>query len=119
MPSDTGAPHEVPYMVDGDPLADVADIMRTLAERVEAITPVRGTATINLAAAASGSVAVVFPVTFATAPIVTATVIRGNHFYIVSADAVTTAGMTLRVQHANSTSFTTAVVVNWSAAPAS
>lgn len=116
MPGST-ARRGLPYMVDTDPMADVAQSIEDLALALD--KTIRGTATITLAASASGSVAVTFPAgLFSAAPIVTATVIRAAHFYIVSADSITSSGMTLRVQHANSTSFSTSVVVHWTAGPA-
>lgn len=116
MPTTTPAPLSVPYMIEADPLADVAAIMQSLAERVDKLLPARGQATINLASAASGSVAVVFPAgKFTSAPNVQATVIRGASFYVVSVTNVTKDGCTIYVQHANSTAFTAAVLVDWSA----
>jgi len=117
MPSDTGAPHTIPYMVDGDPLADVADIMRTLAERVEERLGQRGRVDVNVAAASVGSVVVVFPIAFAAPPIVQVTT-QTNTLMLATVEAITATQMTVGVRHVNGTNVTGTYNVGWLAVPA-
>ena len=117
MPSDTGAPHTIPYMVDGDPLADVADIMRTLAERVEERLGQRGTVAVAVAAASLGSVVVTFPIAFAAAPIVQVTT-QNNTLMLATVESITATQMTVGVRHINATNVTGSYTVGWLALPA-
>ena len=113
MPSST-ADNAFPYMVDGDPLADVASIMQTLAERVDKLTPLTGRATVSLAAAASGAQAIAFPVgKFATPPRVFCTIESGSTAYSAFVSGITTTAATVRVRHNDGTSGTTSIDVQW------
>lgn len=83
MPSTTPG-HDIPYMVDGDPLADVATIMQALAEQVEAQVPLvqGGVVYVTVGAStAEASAAVVFPKPFSAAPVVTVSQGQGGIFY--------------------------------------
>lgn len=84
MPSTTPG-HDIPYMVDGDPLADVATIMQALAEQVEEQVPLVQSGTVSVpvgASTAEASAAVVFPKPFAAPPVVTVSQGQGtNAFY--------------------------------------
>lgn len=118
MPSDTGAQHSIPYMVDGDPLADVADIMQSLAQRVETLLPINGTKVVAVAASSTGTAAVVFPVgRFSVAPHVMVAAQAGATPYIVSVSAITAAGCNVNVRHCDGTSATANVTVGWTATP--
>lgn len=117
MPSDTGAPQTIPYMVDGDPLADVADIMRSLAERVERQLGQSGYVDITVTGASVGSQAVVFPVAFTAVPNVQVT--SNNSLMLAAADAQATTGFTAWVRHINATTVTgpSTYRVYWRATP--
>lgn len=113
MPSATPL-NALPYMIDADPLADVATIMQTLAERIEALTPVTGAASVSIAAAVSGAQAVTFPVgKFAAAPRVFCTVEGTNGAYTAFASGITTSGATIRARHVDGTSTTVTLPVQW------
>lgn len=118
MPSST-TDNAIPFMVDGDDLADVATIMQTLAERVDDLTPVRGTVVVTVSASASGSQAVAFPAgKFSAAPIVVTGVQAGATPYVASAASITATGFTANVRHAAGTSSSTTVTVHYVAYPA-
>lgn len=117
MPSNTGAPHEYPYMVDGDPLADVADIMQTLAQRVAELEGQRGVEPIPVAAAASGLVTITFPIPFAAVPHMQVT--SDNTLMLGAVDTITTTGCRLAVRHVNNLNVTGTYNVMWRAYPAS
>lgn len=103
MPSDT-ARHDFPYMVDSDPMADVATIMQTLAERIEAIVPVLYHTTLVVASGSSfQSKAIVFPTAYAAAPSVLVQVSTkgaASAGYYASAYNITTTGCDIRVDKA-------------------
>lgn len=116
MPSQTNH-HDVPYMVDGDPLANVATIMQTLAERMEALLPISGRVTVTVTSSASGSAAVAFPAgkfpAGATIRVVCSTVIAGNTSYFAYQSSATNTGFTARVRHHDGTVQSTTVDVDW------
>lgn len=123
MPSDTGAPHSIPYMVDGDPLADVADIMRTLAERVDALLDQvdselgqHGIETLTAAGVSVVTQTIVFPVPFAAPPHMQVT--SNHNFMIGTVDTITATGCRLCVRHINATTITGSFEVMWRAYPA-
>lgn len=103
MPSDT-ARHDYPFMVDGDPLADVATIMQTLAERIEAIVPVLYHTTVVVASGSSfQSKSIVWPTAYAAAPSVVvqaSTKGAASAGYYASAYNITTTGCDIRVDKA-------------------
>lgn len=102
MPSST-ARNAVPYMVDGDPLADVATIMQTLAERLDDIISPYYTTVVVASGTTFQSKAIVWPAAFASAPSVlvqVATKGAATAGYYAAAYDVTTTGCTIRVDKA-------------------
>lgn len=116
MPGQTNH-HDVPYMVDSDDMADVATIMQTLSERVEALLPISGRVTVNVAAAANGSAAVAFPAgkfpVGATVRVTCSTVVAGATSYFAYQSSATNTGFTARVRHHDGAVQTTTVDVDW------
>ena len=118
MPSTTPAPDSIPYMLDGDPLADVADIMASLAARVDRQLGIRGFVDITVTGAATANLPVVFPVgTFTSTPIIVVT--SNNSAMLGAMQNPTAAGFDAYVRHINNTTITGPSVyrVYWHAMP--
>jgi hypothetical protein len=104
----------IPYMVDSDPLADVASIMQDLAERVEKLTPITGRATCTLVGAASGAANITFPAgKFATPPRVFTTIESGSTAYASYVSVTSATAATVRVRHVDGTAASTSIDVQW------
>lgn len=102
MPGST-AKRAIPYMVDGDPLADVATIMQMLAERVDDVTAIYYTTVVVASGSTFQSKSIVWPSAFAAAPSVVcqvATKGAATAGYYAAAYSVTATGCDIRVDKA-------------------
>lgn len=117
----TNPTNGLPYPLDTDPPDVPADIQALVAALAAAGIPARvaaGTATINIAGSASGSVNVTFPVgRFTAAPFGFAVNAGGTganvQFYVVLQAPPTTSGMNVQAYHRAGSPTTATITVHW------
>lgn len=98
----------IPYMLDTDPLADVALHIKNLAQALDRLQPAGGNGSVTIATAnGSQSVNITFPTPFASAPRVQATLTVNNPLgRSVSVSAVSATGCTIVVASATAATLT-------------
>ena len=114
--ANTGSPYLIPYMIDGDPLAVVAERMQELAERMEFLQGQRGIASPSLAGVSVGSVTVTFDVPFDVPPLVFATT-QNNTLMLATVELVSETYCKNGVRHVKATSVSGTYNVGWLALP--
>ena len=102
-----------PYPLPTDPIADGADAIKALAQKIDDIvgTFAAGTIAIQGTGATSASAPITFPAgRFTVAPVVVATVTVGA---VASVTAVTAAGATVGVKRTDDAAFSSTFNVYW------
>ena len=117
MPT-TSTRKAIPKMADSDPMSDVAEAIRDLADRVDELLPLSGQASVSLVSASSAYTTVTFPGSyFAATPRIVATVNGDANYFAIVGTASASSVRVYAVHRAGST-VTATITVDWIAVKA-